>query len=96
MPSSLRYQIEPSASPISPILRICSTSPLQNIQHLSPTRVLYFADTALEKLTSEANRRGKDLRLVVGHANVLDALMLELAEAERREDEDPRRDGQSR
>lgn len=88
MSSRLRNQVEPSASPASPVVRTGSTSPIQKTQCLLPTQILIFADTVLEKLTSEAERGGNDLRLVVGHANFLNALMLELAEVEQREDED--------
>lgn len=38
-----------------------------------------FADTALEKLSSEANKGTTNLRLVAGHMNLLHALMRELA-----------------
>lgn len=88
MTSSLRYQVEPSASLTSPVLRTSSTSPILKIQRPCPTQIFLLADTALEKLTNEAERGGNDLRLVVGHANVLNVLMVELAEIEQREDED--------
>ncbi|DAA72555.1 TPA_exp: Uncharacterized protein A8136_6358 [Trichophyton benhamiae CBS 112371] len=48
---------------------------------LSETYVL--AHTARAKLTREAARADHHLRLLVGHANMLDNLMLDLAEAER-------------
>lgn len=56
------------------------------MQRLSHKQMLFLADTALERLTNEASREGNDLRLVVGHANLLDALMLELAEAGQRQE----------
>lgn len=46
------------------------------MQRLSHKQILFLADTALERLTNEASREGNDLRLVVGHANFLDALRL--------------------
>ncbi|KAK2874934.1 hypothetical protein FQN49_001935 [Arthroderma sp. PD_2] len=48
---------------------------------LSQTYVL--AHTARAKLSREAARADHELRLLVGHANMLDNLMVELAEAER-------------
>lgn len=42
----------------------------------------YLAHTARKKLTTQAARADHDLRLLVGHANLLDSLMLELSDAE--------------
>ena len=49
---------------------------------MSVTQTYYLAHTARDKLSSEAARADHNLRLLVGHANLLDSLMLELAEAE--------------
>ncbi|OJJ46565.1 hypothetical protein ASPZODRAFT_132633 [Penicilliopsis zonata CBS 506.65] len=49
---------------------------------MSITQTYYLAHTARRKLTVEAGRADHDLRLLVGHANLLDSLMLELADAE--------------
>lgn len=49
---------------------------------MSLTQTYYLAHTARGKLSVEAGRADHDLRLLVGHANLLDTLMLELAEAE--------------
>lgn len=49
---------------------------------MSVTQTYYLAHTARGKLSSEAARADHNLRLLVGHANLLDSLMLELAEAE--------------
>lgn len=53
---------------------------------MSITQAYYLAHTARGKLSSEAARADHDLRLLVGHANLLDSLMLELAEAEREQE----------
>jgi len=49
---------------------------------MSITQTYYLAHTARSKLSKEAARADHDLRLLVGHANLLDSLMLELADAE--------------
>ncbi|PBP24189.1 hypothetical protein BUE80_DR004919 [Diplocarpon rosae] len=49
---------------------------------MSVTQTYYLAHTARGKLSSEAARADHNLRLLVGHANLLDGLMLELAAAE--------------
>ncbi len=67
-----------SAAPSSPIL----ASPLKR-KTMSITQTYYLAHKARAKLSSEAARPDHNLRLLVGHANMLDSLMLELADAER-------------
>lgn len=47
------------------------------------TETYYLAHIARKKLTVQAARADYDLRLLVGHANLLDNLMLDLSEAER-------------
>jgi len=54
---------------------------------MSLTQTYYIAASARSKLGREACRPDHDLRLLVGHANLLDSLMLELAEAERKQEE---------
>lgn len=49
---------------------------------MSITQTYFLAHTARGKLSSEAARPDHNLRLLVGHANLLDSLMLELADAE--------------
>lgn len=49
---------------------------------MSVTQTYYLAHTARGKLSSEAARADHNLRLLVGHANLLDSLMLDLAQAE--------------
>lgn len=49
---------------------------------MSLTQVYYIASTARSKLGREASRPDHNLRRLVGHANLLDGLMLDLQEAE--------------
>ncbi|KAI9646976.1 hypothetical protein NHQ30_004977 [Ciborinia camelliae] len=65
-----------SPSPFSPLKR----------KKMSITQTYYLAHTARGKLSSEAARADHNLRLLVGHANLLDSLMLELAEAEQEQE----------
>lgn len=53
---------------------------------MSVTQTYYLAHTARGKLSSEASRSDHNLRLLVGHANLLDSLMVELAEAEQEQE----------
>ena len=53
---------------------------------MSITQTYYLAHKARGKLSSEAARPDHNLRLLVGHANLLDSLMLELAEAEQEQE----------
>lgn len=53
---------------------------------MSITQTYYLAHTARKKLTREASRSDHDLRLLVGHANLLDSLMLDLADAEQEQE----------
>ncbi|KAJ5542477.1 hypothetical protein N7535_004898 [Penicillium sp. DV-2018c] len=53
---------------------------------MSITQTYYLAHTARKKLTHEASRADHDLRLLVGHANLLDSLMFDLADAEREQE----------
>ena len=55
----------------------------QKKKTMSITQTYYLAHKARAKLSSEAAQPDHNLRLLVGHANLLDSLMLELAEAER-------------
>lgn len=54
---------------------------------MSLTQTYYIAASARSKLGKEACRADHDLRLLVGHANLLDSLMLELADAEKKQEE---------
>lgn len=53
---------------------------------MSITQTYYLAHTARGKLSKEAAKADHNLRLLVGHANLLDGLMLDLAEAEREQE----------
>jgi hypothetical protein len=53
---------------------------------MSVTQTYYLAHTARGKLSHEAAKADHNLRLLVGHANLLDSLMLELAEAEQEQE----------
>jgi len=53
---------------------------------MSITQTYFLAHTARGKLSSEAARSDHNLRLLVGHANLLDTLMIELAEAEQEQE----------
>ncbi|TFB05284.1 hypothetical protein CCMA1212_002742 [Trichoderma ghanense] len=53
---------------------------------MSITQTYYLAHKARAKLSREAAQPDHDLRMLVGHANLLDSLMLELAEAEREQE----------
>lgn len=53
---------------------------------MSLTQTYYLAHTARGKLSKEATRGDHDLRLLVGHANLLDGLMLDLANAEQEQE----------
>ena len=53
---------------------------------MSLTQTYYIASSARTKLGHEAGRADHDLRLLVGHANLLDSLMLELHNAEQEQE----------
>ncbi|CAK7211910.1 hypothetical protein SCUCBS95973_001284 [Sporothrix curviconia] len=53
---------------------------------MSITQTYFLAHKARAKLSSQAARPDHNLRLLVGHANLLDTLMLELADAEREQE----------
>jgi hypothetical protein len=53
---------------------------------MSVTQTYYLAHKARAKLSREAAQPDHNLRLLVGHANLLDSLMLDLADAEREQE----------
>ena len=55
-------------------------------KNMSITQTYYLAHKARAKLSREAAQADHDLRLLVGHANLLDSLMIELADAEREQE----------
>ncbi|KAL8686340.1 MAG: hypothetical protein Q9218_007175 [Villophora microphyllina] len=88
MPSNLRNSILPSSIQTPAIVRRTSSlpQPPQKKQKMSVTQTYYLAHTARGKLSKEAAKADHNLRLLVGHANLLDGLMLDLAEAEREQE----------
>src|SRR5579862_8715376 len=56
-------------------------------KNMSITQTYYLAHSARNKLSKEASRADHNLRLLVGHANLLDSLMIQLAEAEREQEQ---------
>lgn len=53
---------------------------------MSITQTYYLANKVRSKLSKEARRGDHDLRLLVGHANLLDNLLLDLADADREQE----------
>lgn len=58
----------------------------QKKQKMSITQTYFLAHSARGKLSREAARADHDLRLLVGHANMLDSLMIDLANAEQEQE----------
>ncbi|PGH16696.1 hypothetical protein AJ79_01569 [Helicocarpus griseus UAMH5409] len=86
---STRTLPHPSPSPLySPFSSSSSAypPPAKKQRKMSLTQTYYLAHTARAKLSREAARSDHDLRILVGHANMLDSLMLDLADAEREQE----------
>ncbi|RAL60150.1 hypothetical protein DID88_000775 [Monilinia fructigena] len=79
------YSTSPLSSQTPQSQSQSQSSPLKR-KKMSITQTYYLAHTARGKLSSEAARSDHNLRLLVGHANLLDSLMLELAEAEQEQE----------
>lgn len=75
-----------SSSATSPVSHFESFSRKRQQKKMSLTQTYFLAHTARKKLTTEAARADHDLRLLVGHANLLDTLMLELSDAEQEQE----------
>jgi len=88
MPSSSHLRIQTAFEPISAetVRTSFISSPPQKKQKMSLTQTYYIAASARSKLGKEACRADHDLRLLVGHANLLDSLMIELQDAERQQE----------
>ena len=88
MPSSSHLRIQTAFEPISAETTRSHfvSSPPQKKQKMSLTQTYYIAASARSKLGKEACRADHDLRLLVGHANLLDSLMIELQDAERQQE----------
>lgn len=89
MPSTSHLRLQTHFEPISAETSrsYFVSSPPQKKQKMSLTQTYYIAASARSKLGKEACRADHNLRLLVGHANLLDSLMLELADAEKRQEE---------
>lgn len=81
MPSSISFSTSPTTKGAHSIY----TRP-QKKQKMSITQTYFLAHSARGKLSKEAARADHDLRLLVGHANMLDSLMLDLANAEQEQE----------
>ena len=86
MPSNLRFSTTTSSIETPQITREAIASPIQKKQKMSLTQTYYLAHTARGKLSREAAKADHNLRRLVGHANLLDGLMLDLADAEREQE----------
>lgn len=88
MPSSSHLRIQTTFEPFSAetIRTPFVSSPPAKKQKMSLTQTYYIAASARSKLGKEACRADHDLRLLVGHANLLDSLMVELQDAERQQE----------
>ena len=86
MPSRLRQQ--QFFDPISAgTVRTEFRQPAQKKQKkMSLSQTYFIASSARSKLGKEASKPDHNLRLLVGHANLLDSLMLELQDAEREQE----------
>ncbi|KAI0181099.1 hypothetical protein GGR52DRAFT_18813 [Hypoxylon sp. FL1284] len=74
-----------SATPSSPFNPHPSPSSLPP-RKMSVRQTYFLAHKARAKLSHEAARPDHNLRLLVGHANLLDSLMVDLAEAQREQE----------
>lgn len=88
MPSTSHLRLQHSFEPFSAESTASRyiSSPPQKKQKMSLTQTYYIAASARSKLGKEACRADHDLRLLVGHANLLDSLMIELQDAERQQE----------
>jgi hypothetical protein len=82
MPSTISFSTTTSSKAIHQSIY---TRP-QKKQKMSITQTYFLAHSARGKLSREAARADHDLRLLVGHANMLDSLMLDLANAEQEQE----------
>ncbi|KAF2725048.1 hypothetical protein K431DRAFT_281519 [Polychaeton citri CBS 116435] len=86
MPSHLRLEQSFDAVDAQATYQTSPTLPPAKKQKMSLTQTYYVASTARTKLGREAGRADHNLRRLVGHANLLDTLMVELADAEREQE----------
>ncbi|KAK4241664.1 hypothetical protein C8A03DRAFT_12034 [Achaetomium macrosporum] len=88
LPIPSRKQQAPRPSGSSPATIAAPPSPFRPRANkkMSIAQTYFLAHKARAKLSYEAARPDHNLRLLVGHANLLDSLMLELADAEREQE----------
>jgi hypothetical protein len=87
MPSRLRLQEDFTPISVGTIRpNFVSSQPPQKKQKMSLTQTYYVAASARAKLGKEACKPDHNLRLLVGHANMLDSLMLEIQSAREQEE----------
>jgi hypothetical protein len=86
MPSRLRNQIYSDSITVEST-RGQFKQPPQKKQKMSLSQTYFIASSARAKLGKEAMKADHNLRLLVGHANLLDSLMLELQDAEREQEQ---------
>lgn len=86
MPSHLRIQSSFEPFEAEATFQTSPRLPPAKKQRMSLTQTYYIASAARSKLGKEAARADHNLRLLVGHANLLDNLMVELADAEREQE----------
>lgn len=86
MSSHLRLQSSFEPFQANATIQTSPSLPPAKKQKMSLTQTYYVASTARSKLGREAGRADHDLRRLVGHANLLDTLMVELADAEREQE----------
>ncbi|EMD89109.1 hypothetical protein COCC4DRAFT_32230 [Bipolaris maydis ATCC 48331] len=89
MPSSSHLRIQTSFEPFTAETTRSHfvAAPPAKKQKMSLTQTYYIAASARSKLGKEACRADHNLRLLVGHANLLDSLMIELQDAERQQEQ---------
>lgn len=85
MPSKLIHSITLDIE-VSNSVRSFTSPPPTKKQKMSLSQTYFIASSARAKLGKEAMRPDHNLRLLVGHANLLDSLMVELKDAEREQD----------
>ena len=84
--SNLKYSTTISVLPIQITRSTSSSPPPEKKKKMSLTQTYMLAHTARGKLSKEASRPAHNLRRLVGHANMLDNLMLDLANAEQEQE----------
>jgi len=87
MPSQLRLQSSFEPITVDATYQTSPTlPPAKKQKKMSLTQTYFVASTARSKLGREASKADHNLRRLVGHANLLDQLMVDLADAEREQE----------